>query len=327
MRLTYREAINRALYDALEEDQNVILFGEDDKNNLYGYTEGLYEAFGDERVKDIPLSEAGVVGMACGAAICGLRPIVDLTTENFLYVAMDQICSIAAKTAYMYDGAYSVPLTIFSSAMSTGGNAAQHSDRIHSLFMNIPGLKIICPATPQDMYSMLREAIKDNNPVLCFADRMLFWMEGEVNIEEKVELGKARIVKEGTDLTIVTISGCLKIVKELLPEIEAWGISADILDVRSVVPLDFNTIKESVKKTGRVVICDTANRAGSLAGHISSLIAQNAFEYLKAPIGIAACEDVPIPYARELEATVLVSKEKIKREIKVAFNYASGRRR
>lgn len=326
MRLTYREAINKALFDTLEEDKRVLLFGEDDINNLYGYTEGLYEAFGDERVKDIPLSEAGVVGMACGAAICGLRPIVDLTTENFLYVAMDQICSMAAKTAYMYDGIYSVPLTIFSSAMSIGGNAAQHSDRIHSLFMNIPGLKIICPATPQDMYSMLREAVKDNNPVLCFADRTLFWMEGEVNIAEKVELGKARIIKEGKDLTIVTISGCLKMVQELLPEIESLGLSADILDVRSVVPLDFDTIKKSVKKTGKVVICDTANRTGSLAGHISSLIAQDVFEYLKAPVRIAACEDIPIPYAKELEAAVLVSKEKIKREIELVVSYKSERR-
>lgn len=327
MRLTYREAIKRALYGALEEDQNVIFFGEDDRNNLYGYTEGLYKTFGDERVKDIPLSEAGVVGMACGAAICGLRPIVDLTTENFLYVAMDQICSIAAKTAYMYDGAYSVPLTIFSSAMSRGGNAAQHSDRIHSLFMNIPGLKIICPATPQDMYSMLREAIKDNNPVLCFADRSLFWMDGDVDIEEKVELGKARIVKEGSDLTIVTISGCLRMINDILPDIEALGVSADIVDVRSVVPLDFNAIKESVKKTGRVVICDTANRTGSLAGHISSLIAQDAFVYLKAPVRIAACDDIPIPYAKELEAAVLVSKEKIKEEIEFVLNYGAGRRK
>lgn len=321
MKLTYKEAINKALYDALEERQDVILFGEDDRNNLYGYTEGLYEAFGDERVIDIPLSEAGVVGAACGAAICGLRPIVDITTENFLYVAMDQICSIAAKTAYMYDGIYSVPITIFSSAFSIGGNAAQHSDRIHSLFMNIPGLKIICPATPQDMYSMLREAIEDNNPVLCFTDRTLFWMDGEVDITKRVELGKAKLVREGTDLTIVTISGCLRMIKEILPDIEALGVSADIVDVRSVVPLDFNTIKESVKKTGRIVICDTANRTGSLAGHISSLIVQDAFKYLKAPIKIAACEDIPIPYAKELESAVLVSKDKIKKEIDIVINY------
>jgi Pyruvate/2-oxoglutarate dehydrogenase complex, dehydrogenase (E1) component, eukaryotic type, beta subunit len=324
MILSYKEAINKALYDALEDDSDVVLFGEDDRNNLYGYTEGLYEKFGDNRVIDTPLSEAGVVGAACGAAICGLRPIVDLTTENFLYVAMDQICSIAAKTAYMYDGVYSVPITIFSSSMSVGGNAAQHSDRIHSLFMNIPGLKIICPATAQDMYSMLREAIKDNNPVLCFADRTLFWMNEEVNIQKKVEIGKAKKVRDGTDLTIVSVSGCMRIVKELLPEIEALGISADVLDVRSVVPLDFNAIKESVKKTGRIVICDTANRTGSLAGHISSLIVQYAFEYLKAPIRIAACEDIPIPYAKKLESSILVSKEKIKNEIKIVLNYKAG---
>lgn len=326
MRMTYKEAINKALHDALAEDFDVVLFGEDDRCNLYGYTEGLYEAFGESRVIDVPLAEAGVVGTACGAAICGLRPIVDLTTENFLYVAMDQICSMAAKTTYMYDGKCQLPVTIFCSAMSFGGNAAQHSDRIHSLFMNIPGLKIICPATPQDMYSMLREAVRDNNPVLCFADRALFWVEEEVDIGKRVELGRANKVREGKDITLVTISGCLRMVEELLPEMEERGIMADVLDVRSVVPLDFEAIKESVKKTGRIVICDTANRTGSLAGHVSSMVAQEAFGYLKAPVRIAACEDVPIPYAKELEAAVLVSKEKIKREIDAVMSYKDGGR-
>ncbi len=321
MRMTYAEAINRAFYDALEEDTNVILFGEDDRNNLYGYTESIYEKFGEDRVIDIPLSEAGVVGIACGAAMCGIRPVVDLTTENFLYVAMDQICSIAAKTSYMYNGEYSVPITIFSSAMSVGGNAAQHSDRLHALFMNVPGLKVICPATPQDMYSMLRAAIKDNNPVLCFADRSLFWTGGEVDVNEKAELGKARKVQDGTDLSIITISGCFRLIEEALPEIEALGISSDVLDIRSVVPLDYSAIMRTVRKTGRIVICDTANRSGSVAGHISSLIVEDAFEYLKAPIRIAACEDVPIPYTKELESEVLVSKQKIMEEINKVMRY------
>ena len=315
MVLKYVEAIQKALFDALASDEKVVFFGEDDRFNLYGYTEGLFQRFGANRVRDIPLSEAGVVGIACGAAICGMKPILDLTTENFLYVAMDQICSVAAKTSYMYGGSYSVPITIFCSSMSIGGNAAQHSDRIHSLFMNIPGLKIICPSTPQDMYSLLRSAISDNNPVLCFADRSLFWVEEDVNIEKKIPLGVAKKIHEGTDVTLVSVSGCLRYVEEIWQEVNE-DISIEVIDVRSVVPLDFETIKKSVEKTGKVVICDTANRTGSLAGHISSLLAESAFDYLKAPVGIVTGLDVPVPYARILEQEVLVSKAKILREIK-----------
>ena len=320
MKLKYGEAINRALIDSLANDDRVFFFGEDDRYNLYGYTDGLYETSGPTRVRDIPLSDAGAVGLACGAAICGLRPIIDLTTENFLYVAMDQICSIAAKTSYMYGGHYSVPITIFCSSMSIGGNAAQHSDRLHSLFMNVPGLKIICPSTPQDMYSMLCSAIKDDNPVLCFADRSLFWLEDDVNLKKEVEIGFANILHEGEDITVISISGCYKIVEDVWRENK--GFSMEIIDVRSVVPLDFETISKSVKKTGKVVICDTANRTGSLAGHISSLIVENLFEYLKAPIGIVASYDNPVPYAKKLEQETLVSKERIKEKIITILNYS-----
>ena len=314
MKINYGEAIHKSLQDALREDKNGVFWGEDDRCNLYGDTDGLYEECGKDRVIDIPLSEAGAVGMACGAAMCGLRPVLDLTTENFLYVAMDQICSIAAKLSYMNNGNVSVPITIFCSAMSVGGNAAQHSDRLHSLFMNIPGLKIICPSTPQDMYSMLRAAISDDNPVLCFADRSLFWREQEVDDRHCVSIGEANLVKAGKDLTLVSISGCYKFVDEI---VEEYGddISIEWIDVRSVVPLDFDAIKQSVIKTGRVVICDTANRTGSLAGHIASLIAQEAYEYLKAPVGIATGKDIPVPYAKVLESEVLVSKQQIIDEI------------
>lgn len=313
MKITYGEAIHKALQDAMKGDDSVVFWGEDDKCNLYGYTEGLYEEFGDDRIKDIPLAEAGAVGMACGAAMCGLRPVLDLTTENFLYVAMDQICSIAAKTTYMNNGNTCVPITIFCSAMSVGGNAAQHSDRLHSLFMNVPGLKIVCPATAQDMYSLLKESIHDSNPVLCFADRALFWREGDVDTCLRIPFGKANIVKPGRDITLVSISGCYRFVEEIVQEKE--DISIEWIDIRSVVPLDFTTIKKSVIKTGRVVICDTANRTGSLAGHIASLISQEVFEYLKSPIGIATAKDIPVPYAKILESEVLVSKQQILDEI------------
>lgn len=315
MKMKYGDAIHQALFDELESNSKVVLFGEDIQTNLYGYTEGLAQKFGCNRVRNIPLSEAGVMGVACGAAMCGLYPVLDLTLPNFLYVAMDQIASIAAKTCYMYNGVYSVPLTVFCSAMCGSGNAAQHSDRLHSMLMCIPGLKIICPSTPQDMYSMLREAIEDVNPVICFADRSLFWKEDEVIFEQRGSIGLANKIKEGNDLTIITVSGCLQMVKDIMPEIEDKGLSVEIIDVRSVVPLDYQTISDSIRKTGKVIICDTANRTGSLASEIASLIVQNDFYSLRAPIKIVACEDVPVPFSRNLEKKILVTKEKILKTI------------
>lgn len=311
MKITYGQAINEALMDEMTNDSSVVFLGEDVKDNLYGYTNGLYEQFGDKRVINIPLSEASVVGMACGAAMCGLRMVVDLTLPNFLYIAMDQIANVIAKMCHTYNGKHKVPLTIFCSSMCGSGNAAQHSDRLHSLLMNVPGLKIICPASPQDMYSMLREAIRDENPVVCFADRSLFWVEEEITKIAVPMIGNANIISEGKDITIVTISSCLQMVKEIEPDLKEKGISADIIDVRSVVPLDYKTIEKSVRKTGRVIICDTANRSGSVANEIASLLVQHAFHDLKAPIRVVAGENVPVPFVKNLESAVIVSKEKI----------------
>lgn len=319
MRLTYCNAIYQALYDELNINHDIILFGEDVRNNVYGYTKGLVDVFGKERVIDIPLSEASVTGIVCGAAMCGLRPVLDLTIPNFLYIAMDQIANIAAKSRYMSSGAYSLPLTIFCSSMCGSGNAAQHSDRLHSLFMNIPGLKIICPASVQDMYLMLKEGIEDDNPVLCFADRSLFWLEDDILKASQKKFDEANVVTEGKDLTIVTISGCLRMVEEILPALMENGISAEVIDVRTVVPLDFNTIKQSVEKTGKVIICDTANRTGSVASEIAALLSQYALTSLKAPIRIVACEDVPVPFTKLLEQQIIVTKEKIYKAIMENF--------
>lgn len=321
MRLTYGMALRQALHDSLKSDPSTFLFGEDIQKNVYGYTGGLAEEFGEERVRNIPLSEAGAVGIACGAAMCGLRPILDLTIPNFLYVAMDQIANMAAKVHYMSNGAYSLPLTVLCTAMSGSGNAAQHSDRVHALFQNIHGLKIICPATPQDMYSMMREGIEDNSPVLCLADRFLFWTEEEVVLETGNSIGRSRQVTVGKDVTVVTVSSCLQMVKEILPDIEKAGIQAEVIDIRSVVPLDMEPILDSVKKTGRVVICDTAGRTGSAASEIAARLAQDAFYDLRAPIQIAAGEDSPVPFTKLLEEEVLVTKEKILQKIFLTLDH------
>lgn len=319
--MTYGMAIREALWKELENDKTVVFFGEDLHHNLYGYTDNLVKVFGEKRIINTPISEASVVGAAIGAAMCGLKTIVDLTVANFLYVAMDQIVNMAAKTNYMYDGQFELPITIMCGEFYNVSNAAQHSDRPHSMFMNVPGLKIVMPANSQDAYSLLRTSITDKNPVLYFTDRSLFYGETEVDENCKIELGNAAVLKEGNDITIITISGCVKMAMEILPELYDLNISSEIIDVRSLVPLDINTIYKSVQKTGRVVIADTANKSCSAASEISAILAETFFHLLKAPIGIVAYDDVPVPFARNLEIQIMPTKEKILSKVIKVIQY------
>lgn len=320
MELTYGQAIREALYHELEADPLTVFFGEDIRYNVYGYTDKLVNHFGHDRVIDTPLSEAGVVGTSVGAAMCGLKTIVDLTVANFLFVAMDQLVSIASKTNYMYNGQFKMPVTIMCSTLYNASNSAQHSDRPHPIFMNLPGLKILAPSTPQDAYSLLRAAVNDNNPVIYFSDRNLFYSKENVDFNKKVEIGKAAILKEGNDITIVSISGCTKFAMNILPELDRQNISAEVVDVRTLAPLDKQTILNSVKKTGRVVIADTANKTCSAASEISSIIAEEAFFSLKAPVGIVAHEDVPVPFAKNLEILLLPTQEKLLNKVIATVN-------
>jgi pyruvate/2-oxoglutarate/acetoin dehydrogenase E1 component len=321
MKLNYGSSIREALFQELKSETPTVFFGQDLHYNLYGYTENLVNEFGEGRVINTPISEASVVGMAIGAAQCGVRTIVDLTVANFLFVAMDQIVNMASKTAYMYNGAFQLPITIMCGEFYNVGNAAQHSDRLHSLFINFPGLKIVTPSTPQDAYSLLRTAINDNNPVLYFSDRSLFFTESEVDLNSTIKIGCATIVQQGTDITVIAIAGCQKLVKELLHELNDKNISVELIDLRSIVPFDKDLVYSSVKKTGKLLIIDTSNRSGSVAGHISSLIAEDLFDYLKAPIGIVAFEDVPVPFASNLEKALMPTKEKILSKIMYIYSY------
>jgi len=321
MNITYGEAIREALFKELENDQSVVMFGEDIQHNLYGYTDNLVNIFGHKRIINTPLSEAAVVGAAIGAAMCGLKTIVDLTVANFLYVAMDQIVSMASKANYMYNGQFKLPITIMCATLYNGGNAAQHSDRPHPIFMNVPGLKIVAPARPQDAYSLLRTAINDDNPVIFFADRTLFYTKEDVDEICKIEIGKAAVLTEGNDITIIAISGCTQLALAILPELENKSISAEIIDPRSLVPLDINTIIKSVQKTGRVVIVDTANKTCSAASEISSILAEELFPALKAPIGIVAYDNVPVPFAKNLETQIMPTKEKILQKVTNIMKY------
>ena len=225
MEITYGEAIREALDKELENDGSVVLFGQDIQHNVYGYTGDLMNKYGSKRIINTPLSESAVVGTATGAAMCGLKTVVDLTVGNFLYVAMDQIASIAAKNAYMYNGQFKLPLTIMCSTLYNTSSAAQHSDRPHPMVMNVPGLKVVSPARPQDAYSLLRAAINDNNPVIYFSDRSLFYTKEDVDLNFNVEIGMASILTVGKDITIVTISGCTQLALNLQPELKSIDIS------------------------------------------------------------------------------------------------------
>lgn len=321
MKMTYCSAIKEALYKELENDENMILMGEDIEYDVYRYTGGLVEKFGKERVRDIPLSEAAATGTAIGAAMTGLRPVLDLTMTSFLYVAADQIISMASKTRYQYGGQYMLPLTIMVGATYGRNAAAQHSDRPHSMFMNVPGLKIIAPATVKDMYGMLRAAIRDNNPVICFEDRTLFPMEEDVDEDYIGTLGKANIVSQGDDVSIVTVSGTLQLALTASEMLKEKGISCEIIDVCSLSPLDKTTIIQSVKKTGRVVVADTANKTCSAASEIISILASDCFEYMKAPMEIVATEDVPIPFASSQESMVFPTVDKILNAVLKCMTY------
>ena len=321
MNLNYGAAIREALKMELESEIPTVFFGQDLHYNLYGYTDKLVDIFGKEKVVNTPISEASVVGMAIGAAMCGVRTIVDLTVANFLFIAMDQIVNMASKTAYMYNGKFELPITIMCGEFYDVGNAAQHSDRLHSLFINFPGLKIVTPSTPQDAYSLLRTSISEKNPVLYFADRSLFYSQDDIDLEKPVCLGSASIIEEGNDITVIAISGCVKMAKELIPVLKSKNISVELIDLRSLVPLDKDTIFNSILKTGRVVIADTSNRSGSIASHISSLVTEELFSNLKAPIGIVAFDDVPVPFANNLEKILMPNKDKILNKILKIYNY------
>lgn len=315
-KMTYCEAIRNALFSEMKRDENVILMGEDVKYNMYRYCEGLSETFGNERVRDTPLSEAAVVGTGIGAALTGLRPIIDLTMTSFLYVAMDQIVSMASKMHYQYGGQYSVPITILVGSTYGRNAAAQHSDRPHSMFMNVPGLKIIAPSCPKDMYGLLKAAIRDNNPVICFEDRTLFPVTEDVPEDCVIPIGKAEIKREGKDISLIGISGCVDKAMEAAEMMSKEGISCEVIDVRTLVPLDKEAILNSVKKTKKAVIIDLAHKTCSAASEIAAILASEGFYFLEAPVGIVATPDILVPFSNVLESEMFPNAEKIVLEVK-----------
>ena len=314
--MTVKEAIITAMSEEMKRDENVFLIGEDVGifGGDFGTSVGMLEEFGSERIKDTPISESAISGTAIGAAMTGLRPIVDVTFMDFIVYMMDNIVNQAAKTRYMFGGKGQAPVTFRCAAGSGVGSAAQHSQSLESWFCNIPGLKVVAPGTPADVKGLLKSAIRDNNPVIFLEYKAQYNMKGEVPIDPDfiIPLGKGEIKKEGTDITIVTYGRMLERVIKAAEEVEKDGINVEVVDPRTLIPLDKELILNSVKKTGKVILVNDAHKTNGFIGEISAMISESeAFDFLASPIVRLASEDVPVPYNHTLETAIVPSVEKI----------------
>jgi pyruvate dehydrogenase E1 component beta subunit len=286
----------------MRRDPHVILMGEDVRSGVYGGTGGLIDEFGPQRVLDTPLSEAGFVGAAVGAAMTGLRPIVDMSVASFVYVAMDQFISQVAKNRYMFGGQANIPVVYRAGMFYGASSGAHHSDRPYPMFMNVPGLKIVAPTTPYDIKGILKTAVRGEDPVLCFEDGTLWSRKGPVPEEEYlIPLGEADVKRVGGDATIVAIAGSVIHALDAAERLAGEGISVEVIDPRSLVPLDMATICQSVQKTGRLVVADPAHRTCSAASEIAATIAEESFWDLRAPIVRVTTPDIQIPFSPTME--------------------------
>ncbi|WP_330671473.1 alpha-ketoacid dehydrogenase subunit beta [Anaeromicrobium sp.] len=322
--ITYKEAIREAMCEEMRRDENIIFLGEDIGiyGGAFGVSVGMVEEFGEERVKDTPISEAAIAGAGVGAALTGLKPIVELMFMDFSTIAMDAIVNQAAKVRYMFGGKAKVPMVIRTPAGSGTGAAAQHSQSLEAWFCHVPGLKVVTPSTPYDAKGLLKAAIRDENPVVFVEQKLLYKIKGEVPKKEyEIPLGKAQVKKEGKDLTIVTYGRMLSRVMEVVDEVEGENISVEVVDPMTLRPLDIDTIVESVIKTGHLIVVNEAVKTGGVGGEIAALVAESeAFDYLDGPILRLAGKEVPIPYNPVLEGAVIPSNDEIKNAIYKVLN-------
>lgn len=307
--ISYLEAVREAMSQEMRKNQDVFILGEDIGvyGGAFGVTRGMIEEFGPERVRNTPISEAAIAGGAVGAALTGMRPILELQFSDFITIAMDQLVNQAAKTRYMFGGKGKVPLVVRTPAGSGTGAAAQHSQSLEAWMAHIPGLKVVQPSTAYDAKGLLKAAMDDDNPVIFYEHKLLYKTIGEVPEEQySIPLGKADVKRNGKDVTIVATAIMVHKALEAAKELEAEGIDVEIIDPRTLVPLDEETIIESVKKTGKCIVVHEAVKRGGYGGEIASMIAESeAFDYLDAPIKRLGGLAVPIPYNPTLEKAVI----------------------
>lgn len=315
--VTFVQAINEALREEMARDKTVIVMGEDVRASVFGATGGLVKDFGPERVRDTPISEPGFTGAGVGAAASGLRPVIDIMMGNFLYVAMDQLLNQAGKLRFMSGGQVDFPLTIHATIGAGGGAAAQHSDHPVAPFVHYPIFKVVIPSNPYDAKGLLKSAIRDNNPVMYFEETTLGPMKQEVPEEEYlVPIGKGDIKREGKDVTIVAVGCMVPQALSAAEKLQAEGISVEVVDPRTLVPLDKEIILNSVKKTGRLVVTEDDTPMCSFASEVMAMAAEEALSYLKAPVKRVTRANVPVPFSTPMEKFVLPNEEKIIKAVK-----------
>jgi pyruvate dehydrogenase E1 component beta subunit len=316
--IMYREALNRALYEEMRKDPLVFIMGEGiaEFGGTYKVTEGLWKEFGLERVIDTPIAEASFTGMAIGAALVGTRPVIEHLFVDFTMLAMDQIVNQAAKYNFMSGGQGTVPLVMRTQGGAGNGLAAQHSQSLEALFYHIPGLKVIMPSTPYDACGLLKSAIRDDDPVIFIEHKLLYMTKGEVPEEEyTLPIGKADIKKKGDDVTLITYSYMSLTCLEAAQALEREGISVEVVDLRTLTPLDRDTVLESARKTGRVIIVHEACKQGGIGGDIASMIMEEAYDDLDGPVMRIAGKNTSIPYNLHIEKACIPSVEEIIRGV------------
>ena len=318
-KITMREAISQALWEEMERDPSVFILGEEVGvwGGTYAVTKGFYDHFGGERVRDTPIAEAAIIGAAIGAALTGVRPVAELMTINFAFSAMDHIVNEAAKLHYMFSGQFVLPMVI--RTVSGGGRqlGATHSQTPDAIFAHFPGLKVVAPGTPEDAKGLLKASIRSNDPVLFIEHATLYQTRGEVpEGDYTIPIGKSKIQRPGSDVTIVTYSKMLEISTKAADQLAKEGIEAEIVDLRSLRPLDMGPVLESFKKTNRAVIVEEGWRSFGVGSEISARIYEEAFDYVDAPIQRVAQKEVPLPYNRTLEQMALPQVEDVIRAVK-----------
>lgn len=317
--ILYRDAICEALDEEMERDDRVLLLGEDVAfiGGNFKTSVGLYDKYGDLRVKDTPISEAGFVGMGVGMALTGLRPVVELMFSDFLLVAADQVINQAAKIRYMSGGQTSVPMVIRTPIGAGRSSAAQHSQSMQAMVAQFPGMKIVVPSTAQEAKGLLKTAIRDNDPVIFFEHKMEYSNKFMIDdVVEPIPFGKANIVREGKDITVVATSSQVMKSLKAAEQLEKDGISVEVIDLRTIVPLDRETITSSVKKTGRLLVIDEAYERCGIGAEIGAAVMDDVFYYLDAPIGRIGTPNIPLPFSPALEFPIIPSVEKTIAKVK-----------
>jgi len=322
--ITYREAVGQAMSEEMRRDETIFLVGEDvaGSGGIFKCSDGMLDEFGPERVIDSPISEAGYVGMTVGAAMTGMRPIAEIMFGDFSLLTMDQLINQAAKIRYMTGGQATVPLTIRTTMGAGRSSAAQHSQSFHCMYAHIPGLKVAVPSCPRDAKGLLKTAIRDDNPVVVFDDKMMYNDVGPVPDDPNfaIPFGEAEVKRAGTDVTLIATSSMVGVCLEAADQLEAEGVSAEVVDPRTLFPLDKETLVESVRKTGYAVVVDEGVLRYGATGELVAVVSEEAFDYLDAPVKRVGAAEIPVPFSPPLEMPTIPDATRVIEVVKSIRN-------